>query len=215
VRVFGFGQLTGIDLAGEVEGIARPPSAWSGTTMSSLPIGQEITSTAVQLACAVSVIANGGVLVKPWVIREIRDENGETIASFSPKVTRRVISEETAEKMRRLLKGVIENGTGTLARLDSYTAAGKTGTAQKIEPTGVYSHSKFTASFIGFAPANDPKIAIVVCADEPHPLYFGGVVSAPVFKKVAEDTLRYMGVTADVKKKIPVKLVLDVKAQQD
>jgi cell division protein FtsI (penicillin-binding protein 3) len=215
VKAFGFGDLTGIDLAGEVEGVARPPVAWSGTTMSSLPIGQEVTSTAVQLACAMSVIANGGVLVKPWVIREVRDPNGETIESFSPQVVRRVISGETAQTMRRLLKGVIEKGTGTLGRLDTYTAAGKTGTAQKVEPSGVYSHSRFIASFIGFAPADDPRIVVVVCADEPHPLYFGGVVSAPAFKRVAEDTLRYLGVNADAKKNMPLKVVSCVSAGQD
>jgi len=208
IRGFGFGSETGIDLLGEIGGVVYPPSKWSRTTISALPMGQEVTVTAIQLAGALSVIANGGNLIKPWVLREIRDERGETILKFEPRVIRRVISEETARKMRGLLKGVVERGTGTLAKLESYTAGGKTGTAQKIEPTGGYSHSKFVASFIGFAPAADPRIVIVVCMDEPRPVYYGGVVSAPVFKKVAEDTLRYLGVPPDVEKKDSIKVVL-------
>lgn len=209
-RLFGFGQITGIDLAGEVEGVTPPLQKWSKTTMTALPMGQELTATPIQLACAISVIANGGMLVRPWIVREIQDEKGETIASFSPEQKRRVISPETARLMKEVLKGVVETGTGTLAKLESYTAAGKTGTAQKVEPTGVYSHSKFFASFIGFAPVQNARVAIAVCLDEPRPLYFGGVVSAPVFKRVAEDTLRYMGVEPDLKRSQPLKVMLDV-----
>lgn len=210
VRAFGFGQLTGIDLEGEIQGTTYPPQKWSKASISALPIGQEITVTALQLGCAISVVANGGNLIRPWVVREIRDEKGEVILSFSPKIIRRVISEETAKTVRGILKGAVETGTGTLARLESYTAGGKTGTAQKVEPTGVYSHSKFIGSFIGFAPAQDPRIAIAVCLDEPRPYYYGGVVAAPVFKKVAEDTLRYLGVAPDIKEKQPLKVVLSV-----
>jgi len=209
IRAFGFGQLTGVDLSGEVGGTTYPPSRWSGTTMTALPMGQEVTVTAIQLACAVSVIANGGNLVKPWILREIRDEQGETIVKFEPSVVRRVISENTAKKMRGILKGVVEKGTGTLAKLGSYTAGGKTGTAQKIEPPGVYSHSKFVGSFIGFAPAENPRVVVAVCMDEPRPFYYGGVVATPVFKKVAEDTLRYMGVAPDIKDPQPLKAVLN------
>lgn len=209
IRSFGFGQLSGIDMLGEVPGTTYPPSRWSGTTMSALPMGQEVTATVVQLACALSAIANGGNLMRPWVIREIRDEQGETIIKFEPKVVRRVISEDTAAKMRMILKGVVEKGTGTIAKLDSYTAGGKTGTAQKVEPGGIYSHSKFVGSFIGFAPADHPRIVVAVCLDEPHP-YYGGVVAAPVFKKVAEDTLRYLGVPPDnIKKGQSIKVVLN------
>ena len=197
-----------------MDGVTRPPSKWSGTTISALPIGQEITVTAMQLACAMSAIANGGVLMRPWVIREIRDEKGETILTFEPKVVRRALTEETSQQMRGLLRGVVEKGTGTLAKLESYTAGGKTGTGQKVEPTGVYSHSKFVGSFAGFAPVNDPKIVVAICMDEPHPFYYGGLVSAPVFKKVAEDTLRYLGVASDVKRPSQsLKVVLN--AQRD
>jgi len=210
VRSFGFGNATGIDLKGEVEGTTYPPEKWSGTTISALPIGQEVTVTAVQLACAISAIANGGNMVKPWIVKEIKDDKGEVILSFSPTVVRRVISEETAKKAKEILKGVIEQGTGTLAKLESYTAGGKTGTAQKVEPSGVYSHSKFVGSFIGFAPVKDPRIAVVVCLDEPRPYYYGGVVAAPVFKKVAENILRYLGVESDVKRTEQLKVVLNV-----
>lgn len=211
VRSFGFGRATGIDLIGEVEGTTYPPERWSKATISALPIGQEVTVTAIQLACAISAIANGGNLVKPWLVREVRDENGETILNFSPQVTRRVISEETAEKVKEILKGVVEEGTGTLAKLESYTAGGKTGTGQKIEPTGVYSHTKFIGSFIGFAPVKNPRIAVAVCLDEPRPFYYGGVVAAPVFKKVTENTLRYLGAAPDIKRPEPLKVVLNVR----
>jgi stage V sporulation protein D (sporulation-specific penicillin-binding protein) len=207
VKAFGFGEPTGIDLLGEVRGTTYPLEKWSKTSITALPMGQEVTANAMQLVCAMSVIANGGKLVTPWVLREIRDEHGEVIMSFESRASRRVISEETAAKVRGLLKGVIERGTGTLAKLESYTAGGKTGTAQKVEPTGVYSHSKFVGSFVGFAPVDDPRIAIVVCLDEPRPFYYGGVVSAPVFKKVAEDTLRYLGVKPDLERSKFVKVV--------
>ncbi len=198
VKGFGFGQLTGIDLKGEVGGKTYPPEKWSKATISALPIGQEVTVTAIQLASAMSAIANGGNLMKPWIVREIIDEKGEVIASFEPTVIRRVLSEDTTRKMKEILQGVIETGTATLGKLETYTAGGKTGTAQKIDPAGGYSHSKFVGSFVGFAPVNDPKIVVAVCLDEPHPQYYGGTVSAPVFKKVAEDTLRYMGVQSDL-----------------
>lgn len=200
IRRLGFGTSTGIDLLGEVKGITHPPAQWSKITMSALPMGQEIAVTAVQLACAMSAIANGGLLMKPWVVREIRDDRGEVIVRFKPTIVRRVISEETSRKTRHLLQGVVERGTGKRAKLESYTAAGKTGTAQKVEASGRYSHSKFIASFIGFAPVEDPKIVVVVSVDEPRPYYYGGVVSAPVFKEVTEDTLRYLGIAPDIEK---------------
>ncbi|MEI8176042.1 MAG: penicillin-binding transpeptidase domain-containing protein [Candidatus Omnitrophota bacterium] len=205
VKSFGFGQTTGVDLKGEIDGTTHPPERWSKATVSALPIGQEVTATVIQLTCAMAVIANGGNLVRPWIVREVRDDQGEQIMGFEPLVIRRAISEETARQMRDILQGVVERGTGTFARLETYTAAGKTGTAQKIDPSGLYSHSKFFASFIGFAPASDPRIVVAVCLDEPHPLYYGGIVSAPVFKKVAEDTLRYLGVPSDLARPAPLK----------
>ncbi len=192
VKLFGFGVKTGVDLPGEISGQAKDLRFWSKTSISAVPMGQEVGVTALQLASAISVIANGGNLMKPYIIKGIRDSSGETVRVFSPQIIRQVLSSETAARIKKILTGVVENGTGKMAKIPDFTAAGKTGTAQKLEPNGTYSHSKFVASFIGFAPAEDPQIAIVVNVDEPRGSYFGGVVSAPVFKNVAADVLRYL-----------------------
>ncbi|MFH1458322.1 MAG: penicillin-binding transpeptidase domain-containing protein [Candidatus Omnitrophota bacterium] len=192
VELFGFGTKLGIELPGEINGVAKEPRQWSKISIAAIPIGQEVGVTVLQLASAISVIANGGQLMRPYVVQSIKDKRQETIKEFSPVLIRKVISLDTAERAKKILMGVVENGTGTLAKIAGITAAGKTGTAQKLEPTGAYSHSKFIASFIGFAPVEDPLIAIVVLIDEPRPLYFGGVVAAPVFKNVASDCIRYL-----------------------
>lgn len=192
IRLFGFGSKLGIDLAGEITGMTREPRFWSKISIAAIPMGQEVGVTSLQLVSAISAIANGGKLMKPHLVGEIRDRNGEIIRRFSPVMIRKVISIDTASRMKKILIGVVENGTGKLAKLSNITCAGKTGTAQKIEPDGKYSHSKFIASFIGFAPAEDPVIAIAVIVDEPRPYYFGGVVAAPVFKNVATDVIRYL-----------------------
>lgn len=192
VRRFGFGSKLGIDLPGEISGSIKEPRFWSKISIAAIPIGQEVGVTALQLASAISVIANGGQLMKPYLVEEIRDKHNEVIKKFSPQLIRKVISLDTAERVKKMLTGVIEEGTGKLAKMEGFSAAGKTGTAQKLEPDGSYSHNKFIASFIGFAPADDPLIAIVVTVDEPHPSYFGGVVAAPVFKNVAGDVIKYL-----------------------
>jgi cell division protein FtsI (penicillin-binding protein 3) len=192
IKLFGFGSKLEVDFPGEIAGIAREPRFWSKISIATIPMGQGIGVTALQLASAISVIANGGQLMKPYIVREIRDQYAEPIKQFIPKMIRKAISLDTARRAKKILVGVVQEGTGRLARIDGITVAGKTGTGQKIEPNGTYSHSKFTASFIGFAPAEDPAIAIAVVVDEPHPYYFGGVVAAPVFKKVAEDVLKYL-----------------------
>lgn len=192
MKAFGFYDKTGIDLPGEAVGMNRPPSKWSGVSMLAIPMGQEVTSTVIQLVSAVSTIANGGFVVKPRVVKEVLDENGRVIKEFPPKAVRRAISGETSSKMRSILKGVVESGTGKKARIEEYAAAGKTGTAQKVEPGGVYSHDRFVASFIGFAPADKPRLAIAVCVDEPRPVYYGGDVAAPVFRNVADESLKYL-----------------------
>ncbi|MDD5128221.1 MAG: penicillin-binding transpeptidase domain-containing protein [Candidatus Omnitrophica bacterium] len=192
LKDFGFGSKLGIDLSGEISGMIKPPRAWSKTSISAIPIGQEVGVTALQLASAISVIANGGQLMKPYIIDSVRDEQGRIIEQNKPVLIRKVISVDTAMRIKKILTGVVEEGTGKLAKVSGFSAAGKTGTAQKLEPNGAYSHSKFVASFIGFAPAEDPILAIVVTVDEPHPYYFGGVVAAPVFQKVAGDAIRYI-----------------------
>ncbi len=191
-RSFGFGEATGVDLPGEVNGILREPSRWSGTSISSIPMGQEVTVTALQLANAISCIANDGRLMKPRIARSIRDKDGNLIKSFGPIILRRVISQETARKMKEILAKVVEVGTGRQAQVAGYRVAGKTGTAQKVNPEGGgYSHTRFVASFIGFAPADDPVVSIAVVIDEPQGHHFGGVVSAPVASVVIRDILKY------------------------
>ncbi|MFA5362213.1 MAG: penicillin-binding transpeptidase domain-containing protein [Candidatus Omnitrophota bacterium] len=192
IKLFGFGSKLGIDIPGEVSGLLKEPRFWSKTSMLALPMGQEVGVTALQLASALSVIANGGYLMQPYMISEIGDKYGQPIKQFSPKPIRRVISEDTALRVKKILIGVIENGTGKMAKVPGFSAAGKTGTAQKLDPNGRYSHKKFVGSFIGFAPAEEPLVTIVVTVDESHPYYFGGVVAAPVFKNVAGAVIRYL-----------------------
>ncbi len=192
VKLFGFGSKLGVDLPGETPGITKEPRQWSKISIAAIPIGQEVGVTALQLVSAISVIANGGQLMKPYIVSEVRDKQGETIKKFSPVMIRKVISLDTAARVKKILTGAVEEGTGKLAKVPGFTAAGKTGTAQKLEPNGTYSHNKFVASFIGFVPAEDPVIAIAVTVDEPRPYYFGGVVAAPVFKNVASDSIRYL-----------------------
>jgi cell division protein FtsI (penicillin-binding protein 3) len=191
IQEFGFTERTGVDLPGEVVGINRPPEKWSGLSMYAIPMGQEVTVTSMQLACAIAVIANNGFYVKPRVVKEIVDDNGDVIKSFAPVILRKVISPQTAVYMRYILNGVVENGTGKKARMEDYKVGGKTGTAQRIE-NGTYSHSKFIASFIGFAPADSPLLVVAVSVDEPHPVYYGGDVAAPVFKGVVDESLKYI-----------------------
>ncbi|MFA5146098.1 MAG: penicillin-binding transpeptidase domain-containing protein [Candidatus Omnitrophota bacterium] len=192
MKLFGFYEKTGIGLPGEVVGMNRPLSKWSGVSMFAIPMGQEVTTTAIQLACAISVIADNGFLVRPRIVKEILDEQGHSIKEFPSRVVRKVISPVTAAKVRGILMGVVESGTGKKAKIEDYTAGGKTGTAQKVEPGGIYSHDRFIASFIGFAPVDNPVLAVVVCIDEPRPVYYGGDVAAPVFRNVVDESLKYL-----------------------
>ncbi|HAH21105.1 MAG: hypothetical protein A2Y00_00415 [Omnitrophica WOR_2 bacterium GWF2_43_52] len=194
---FGFGKSTGIYMPGEISGVLKAPKTWSKTSIGAVPIGHEVGVTALQLACAISVIANGGVLMKPFIVKSIRYDSGEVIDEYKPQEVRRVISPATARRMKDILVLATEEGTGKLARVSDFKVAGKTGTAQKIEPNGTYSHSKYIASFIGFAPADDPLIAVVVTLDEPRPYYFGGVVAAPVFKRISQDVVNYLKLQRD------------------
>lgn len=191
IKRFGFGKKTDIDLPGEVEGIIRPTNKWSKLSLCSISMGQEVTVTAIQLACALSSVANGGFYVKPRIIAKVQDKTGYVIKKFEPRKLHRVMSVEASQKVRGILRGVVEKGTGTRAEVKGYSPAGKTGTAQKVEEDGRYSHRKFMSSFIGFLPYDDPKFVVVVLMDEPRPQYYGGTVCAPVFKKVAEQLMRY------------------------
>lgn len=197
IRAFGFGQTTEIELPGESRGLLRSVDKWTPVSVGSISMGQEIGVTSVQLASSFSAIANGGLLFPPRVVRGYR--TGDHVTPAAGEMPRRVVSPETAATMRRILEGVILNGTGNLAQLEGHTAGGKTGTAQKIDPaTGRYSLTHHIANFVGFAPLNTPAVTVLVMMDSPVGLYHGGDVAAPVFKRVAEQVLAYMDVPQDV-----------------
>ncbi len=197
IRKFGFGSSTGIDLPGENRGLLRRLESWTPLSVGSISMGQEVGVTPVQLTTAVSAIANGGLLYRPQLVQEII-RGGRPMLPEQP-APRRVVSPRTAATLRRMMEGVVLGGTGTSARLDGFTAAGKTGTAQKIDPaTGRYSPSQYIASFVGFAPINSPAVTILVTLDSPVGLHEGGQVAAPVFKRIAEQVLAYLNVPQDV-----------------
>ncbi len=193
IKKFGFGNRLGIDLPGEIPGIVKQPKQWSAVSIGAIPIGQEVGVTVLQLVSVVATIANDGRLMRPYVVSEIQDGYGSTIKRFYPQLLSQVLSSQSATRIKEILVGVVENGTGKLARIKNLRVAGKTGTAQKIEANGRYSHRKFIASFIAFAPADNPKIAVAIVVDEPHPYYFGGIVCAPAFKNICEKVLKYLG----------------------
>jgi cell division protein FtsI (penicillin-binding protein 3) len=192
-RRFGFGQKTGIDFPGEIPGLLRQPAEWSKVSIGALAIGQEIFVTPIQLVTAFAAIANGGMLIKPYVVKQIRE--GEKIwQTFTPQVRARVISPEVSHTLRTILQGVVERGTGKLAAVEGYTAAGKTGTAQKVDPqTRAYSSRKLVVSFVGFLPVNYPQLVILVLLDEPQgPGIWGGTLAAPVFSRAAQQIMQYL-----------------------
>jgi len=198
IKKFGFGEKTGIDLPGEVSGYVRPPERWSGTSLGAIPIGQEVAVTALQILIAYSAVANGGFLVNPYLVSEVRSPDGKIL--FKAVIKRnRVISEETSEIMKNILKKVTEEGgTATQARLEGNAVAGKTGTAQKYDPkTGRYSKDKFVGSFVGFIPVQNPRIALIVVIHDPKGAHYGGVVAAPVFKAISDEALAYLNVPRD------------------
>lgn len=191
---YGFGKLTGVDLPGEVPGYTRPPAQWSNTSPYNIPIGHEVLVTALQMVRAYAVIANGGYLVKPYIVARIEDQFGVVLKEKKPEVLHQVITEDVARTMREILHRVVEEGTGKKAHIEGIPTGGKTGTAQKVLPGGRgYSHSDFISSFIGFAPVDDPQLVMAVVLDDPHPSYYGGTVAAPVFQEVIEAGLLSMG----------------------
>ncbi|MBI5076169.1 MAG: penicillin-binding protein 2 [Nitrospirae bacterium] len=196
---FGFGDRTNIDLPGEVSGWIRKPEKWSATSLGAIPIGQEVAVTPLQILRAYSAIANGGYLVQPHLVSQILTPEGQPVFSFSPDQKKRIISERTAAAMRDILKTVVEEGgTATGAAIEGNKVAGKTGTAQLVDQrTKRYSKDRFISSFVGFVPADSPKIAMIVVVHEPKGAIYGGVVAAPVFKTVADQALSYMNVPRD------------------
>jgi cell division protein FtsI (penicillin-binding protein 3) len=205
LQAFGFGARTEIDLPGEATGLLKNPKSWGRRTVASVSMGQEVGVTPMQMVTAIGAIANGGQLMRPYVVSEIRDAQDEVKRQILPQVRRRVISSETARAVTRILEGVVTDGTGGKAAISGFRVAGKTGTAQKIDPrTGTYSDSKFVSSFVGYAPADNPRLAMIVVIDEPQGEAWGGAVAAPVFNRVGEQVLSYMGVSSPE----PVKLAM-------
>ena len=192
---FGFGQPTGIDLPGETAGILRPVSRWTEPDLYTHSFGQGISISAIQLAAAYATIANEGNLLRPYVVKEVVSPQGEVVKRNPPTPVRRVISAQTARRIRAILTGVCqEGGTGTAAALPGLSVAGKTGTAQKVDAaSGRYQRGRYVASFVGFFPADAPRLLILVVLDEPGWPYYGGLMAGPVFKSIAEQTLAYLG----------------------
>jgi cell division protein FtsI (penicillin-binding protein 3) len=198
IRKFGFGERTGIELPGEEVGMLRRGSGWSQLTNAEISIGQEIGVTPLQIARAVATVANGGVRIEPRIVDRVIDADGNVVSRPQRPAPVRVISEKTAALLNEILKAVVARGTGEKAALDEHIVAGKTGTAQKAHGRGGYAPDKVIASFAGYVPADRPRLVILVVIDEPKGSQFGGTVAAPVFKEIAESTLRYLGVPPSI-----------------
>lgn len=197
IEGFGFGRETGIDLPGEASGILRPVGEVTNLDLATMSIGQSIAVTPIQLASAISAIANGGKLMKPQLVKKITAPGGELVKEIRPEEIRQVVSGETAGEVRLILEKVVSRGTGNKAFIDGYRVAGKTGTAEVVGKSG-YVQGKFVASFTGFAPADNPAVTLLVMIAEPKtPQHTGGEIAAPSFKTIAEETLRYLGIDRD------------------
>lgn len=194
-RDFGMGTKTGIDLPGESKGFISSPDGWPDFVLSTIAFGQGISLTALQLVCAYAAVANDGVLMKPFVVKSIMDESGDTLKVFHPTEVRRVISSETASILVDFLKGVVSYGTGQKAKMEGFVIGGKTGTAQRAKPGGGgYEDNKYIASFVGFFPADDPKMVGLITLDNPKTEHLGGQTAAPVFKNT---TLRILALSGE------------------
>jgi cell division protein FtsI (penicillin-binding protein 3) len=211
---FGFGAKTGIDVPGETGCVVRPAAKWSDVGTATVSFGQGISVTPLQLIAAVGAVANGGVWMRPLVVREIRDPKDQVIQKFEPQPSGRVLDGTTINTLTKMMVAVTETGgTGTAAAVPGFQVAGKTGTAQKVDPIiGGYSKDKRVASFVGFIPADKPRICVLVVVDEPATSPYGGVVAAPVFARIAEATLAYLGVFPDLP---PVRPQPNEVAEQD
>jgi cell division protein FtsI (penicillin-binding protein 3) len=198
LREFGFGASTGVELPGESPGLLRPTTRWSALSLASLSFGQEIGVTALQMASAVSAVANGGYLMKPLVVKQVEDREGAVVRELKPLAVRRVLEPATVDTLTDILKGVVVSGTGKRAAVPGYVVAGKTGTAQKVDATGRYSMIDHVASFVGFLPASRPALVVLVSLDTPRgPRNQGGDVAAPLFARIAEHAVRRLAVPPD------------------
>ena len=199
VRRFGFGDLTNVELPGEIRGAVHPPHLWSKISITRMPMGQEVGATPLQVVTAMAAIANGGHLMMPQIIHDITDDQGVKVAQYQPQEVRRVATKQATDAVRDALVEVVSpRGTAALAHVAGFKVAGKTGTAQKLDADGHYSHTHYVVSFVGFMPAEDPAFVGIVLVDDAqvsHDKNYGGMVAAPVFSRIAEKAARYLGLT--------------------
>src|SRR6266513_482296 len=214
IRRFGFGERTGIELPGEINGLIRPPQSWSKISITRIPMGHEIGVTPLQMTVAMATIANGGKLIMPRIVKSITASDGKTVTSLSPLVFRQVISPQTASQIGDALRGVVsDRGTAAAAAIPGFTIAGKTGTAQKVDPRGGYQKGKDIVSFAGFLPAEHPEVVGLVLLDDAKTskpeLNYGGLVAGPIFSRVAEKAAQYLDLEPheEIRKAIPVERV--------
>src|SRR5213596_1994678 len=214
IRRFGFGERTGIELPGDINGLIRAPKSWSKISITRIPMGHEIGVTPLQMTVAMATIANGGKLIMPRIVKSITTSEGKSISSLSPVVLRQVISPETARDIGDALRGVVsDSGTAAAAAVPGFTIAGKTGTAQKVNPRGGYEEGKYVVSFAGYLPAEHPEFVGLVMLDDAHTtkpeLNYGGLVAGPIFSRVAEKAARYLDLEPheEIRKAIPVQRI--------
>jgi cell division protein FtsI (penicillin-binding protein 3)/stage V sporulation protein D (sporulation-specific penicillin-binding protein) len=214
IRGFGFGERTGIELPGEINGLIRSPKSWSKISITRIPMGHEIGVTPLQMTVAMATIANGGKLIMPRIVKSITTSDGKSISSLSPVVLRQVISPETAREIGDALRGVVsDSGTAAAAAVPGFTIAGKTGTAQKVDPRGGYEEGKYVVSFAGYLPAEHPEFVGLVVLDDAHTskpeLNYGGLVAGPIFSHLAEKAARYLDLEPheEIRKALPVERV--------
>jgi cell division protein FtsI/penicillin-binding protein 2 len=214
IRRFGFGERTGIELPGEINGLIRPPQAWSKISITRIPMGHEVGVTPLQMTVAMATIANGGKLLTPRIVKSITTAEGKTITTLSPVVLRQVISPQTARQIGNALRGVVsDRGTAAAAAVPGFTIAGKTGTAQKVNPNGGYEHGKYVVSFSGYLPADHPEFVGLVVLDDAQTskpeLNYGGLVAGPIFARIAEKAARYLDLEPqdEIRKALPVERV--------
>src|SRR5438270_4486830 len=197
IRRFGFGERTGVELPGEITGTIRPPQNWSKISITRIPMGHEVAVTPLQMTVAMATIANGGKLITPRVVKSITTAEGKTVSDFSPSVVRQVILPQTARQIGNALRGVVsDRGTAAAAAVPGFVIAGKTGTAQKVDPHGGYERGKYVVSFIGFLPADHPEFVGLVLLDDAKTskpeLNYGGLVAGPIFSRLAEKGARFL-----------------------
>jgi cell division protein FtsI/penicillin-binding protein 2 len=214
IRRFGFGERTGIELPGEINGLIRPPRSWSKISITRIPMGHEIGVTPLQMTVAMATIANGGKLITPRIVKSITGSDGKTVTSLSPVVLRQVISPQTASQIGDALRGVVsDRGTAAAAAIPGFTIAGKTGTAQKVDPKGGYEHGKYVVSFIGYLPAEHPEFVGLVVLDDAQTtkpeLNYGGLIAGPIFSRIAEKAAQYLDLERheEIRKALPVERV--------